>query len=331
MCNKKVSIITATYNLVSKNQKSYFYEMFRSIHEQDYPYIEHIIVDGESNDGSIEFIRNIINKYAKKEIKFVSKKDKNLNEATNYGFSLATGEYITLMCDDDFYTNKFSISKLMDKIIQFNYDYIYSDTWWLNREIWLSNDKDFAWRHPFLINACIFKKEILGTEVYLNEKYPMVGDYDFFMRLLKKENVQGGKVKDVLTVLRSGGYSQSDPTQYISEIKNILQMHFDSKFISGEELWNELHSMNPSILLLLKIKFFCKNKKIKDSVFNAFSIKRCIKKYIRFITGKLEYFLFLKFITKYFRKKKKQITQQKVLYTRGKAREWIETFYNVLY
>ena len=92
MCNKKVSIITATYNLVSKNQKSYFYEMFRSIHEQDYPYIEHIIVDGESNDGSIEFIRNIINKYAKKEIKFVSKKDKNLNEATNYGFSLATGE-----------------------------------------------------------------------------------------------------------------------------------------------------------------------------------------------------------------------------------------------
>ena len=66
MSNKKVSIITSTYNLLSNGRKGFFYECFRSIHEQDYPYIEHVIVDGKSNDGSVEYIKSIINRYAKK-------------------------------------------------------------------------------------------------------------------------------------------------------------------------------------------------------------------------------------------------------------------------
>lgn len=63
---KKVSVITPSYNLLSMGRKMFFCEMFRSVHEQDYPNIEHVIIDGGSKDGSVEFVKDIINKYGKK-------------------------------------------------------------------------------------------------------------------------------------------------------------------------------------------------------------------------------------------------------------------------
>ena len=336
--DKKVSIITATFNCISRNNKSYFYEMFRSIHEQDYPNIEHVIIDGGSKDGSVDFINNLIEKYGKKEIIFISEKDKGINDATNKGFNRASGEYITLMCDDDFYIQPYAISKMMEALNNNNADYVYSSTWWLNRAVWTGEAISFAWRHPFLINACIFRKNIFKTEPYLDIKYPMVGDYDFFMRLIKQPELKEVKVDDVLTVLRPGGFSQSSNNKYIKEIEEILGKHFDSKHIKGHDLWQQLHQQRPSFFLLLKIKMFCPNEKIKASVFNAFGNKKYIIRRIKTIIKKLILYSvwprFIKIGIKNFRQglKKNQLNNSpKILYSTKESRMWIETFYEDLY
>ena len=101
---KKVSIITTTFNLIKNKREEYFEEMFKSLHNQTYENIEHVIIDGNSTDGTQEFIKNTIEKYGKKEVTFLSEPDNGINDATNKGFSIAKGDYLTLICSDDYYT-----------------------------------------------------------------------------------------------------------------------------------------------------------------------------------------------------------------------------------
>jgi len=71
----KVSILTPSYN-----QELYIEQNIRSVQAQDYPHVEHIVIDGGSTDGTI----NILKTYP--HLQWISEKDGGQSDALNKGF-----------------------------------------------------------------------------------------------------------------------------------------------------------------------------------------------------------------------------------------------------
>ena len=88
----KVSIITITYNSDRTLQ-----ETIDSIASQKYTDIEYIVVDGLSNDNTID----IINSNKATISKFISEEDNRIYDAMNKGLSMASGEIIGILNSDD--------------------------------------------------------------------------------------------------------------------------------------------------------------------------------------------------------------------------------------
>ena len=69
---------------------------------QDYPNIEHILVDGYSNDGTLDIIKKYKEIYPDKLV-YISEPDKSACEAWNKGWDLSKGEILGWLGGDDFY------------------------------------------------------------------------------------------------------------------------------------------------------------------------------------------------------------------------------------
>jgi glycosyltransferase involved in cell wall biosynthesis len=90
----KISIITPSFN-----QVSFLKETVQSIHSQVVDLeIEHIIVDGGSTDGTVEYLQELGD-----QVIWWSGKDKGQADAVNKGIRMATGEIIGWLNSDDLY------------------------------------------------------------------------------------------------------------------------------------------------------------------------------------------------------------------------------------
>lgn len=90
-----VSVVTPSYN-----QGRFIEDTLRSVKEQDYPNVEHIVVDGASTDETTEVLRRYEDQY---NLRWESRPDRNRCHALNKGFRRARGEIVGWINSDDVY------------------------------------------------------------------------------------------------------------------------------------------------------------------------------------------------------------------------------------
>jgi glycosyltransferase involved in cell wall biosynthesis len=88
----KITIVTPSFN-----QGEYIEETIRSVLLQGYPNLEYIIIDGGSDDNTVE----IIKKYEQWITYWVSEPDKGQSDAINKGLNLSTGDLFNWLNSDD--------------------------------------------------------------------------------------------------------------------------------------------------------------------------------------------------------------------------------------
>jgi glycosyltransferase involved in cell wall biosynthesis len=90
----KITIVTPSYN-----QAKFLERTILSVLNQGYPNLEYMVIDGGSNDGSVE----IIQRYAEHLSYWESTPDRGQSHAINKGFERATGDYVGWQNSDDLY------------------------------------------------------------------------------------------------------------------------------------------------------------------------------------------------------------------------------------
>ena len=96
----KISVITVTLN-----SKETIRDTLNSVYSQNYKNIEHIIVDGGSNDGTL----SILKKYNNKKKKVFIKKTFGIYKSINYAIKKSTSKYICILHSDNIFQSNTTI------------------------------------------------------------------------------------------------------------------------------------------------------------------------------------------------------------------------------
>ena len=206
MKNLKISIITATFNNVLTIEST-----LKSVAEQNYTDVEHIIVDGLSTDGTL----SIIERYPH-IIKKISEKDEGIYFALNKGIQVATGDVIGFLHADDFLTSSGIVSKIAETFKQYSCDAIYGDLDYVSAE-----NPDVIIRHwqskPFTFNLLrkgwmpphptfFMKRKIYEKYGFFDTNFKISADYDLMLRILSK-NISTHYLHIDMVKMRTGGES----------------------------------------------------------------------------------------------------------------------------
>src|SRR5262245_66496307 len=90
----QVSIVTPSYN-----QGKFIKATIDSVLGQDYPQIEHLVMDGGSTDETGEILRQ----YRDSRLQWVAEPDNGQSSALNKGLLCADGEILAYLNSDDLY------------------------------------------------------------------------------------------------------------------------------------------------------------------------------------------------------------------------------------
>ncbi len=217
-----VSLIT-----VVKNRRVLLEETFKSVFNQKFKDFEYIVIDGNSEDGSL----SVIKKYEDKIDYWISDNDNGIYDAFNKGLDLARGELIGFVNSDDLLTP--DALKILD---EYNSRYP-------NKDFFFGAvQKHWGILHgyrPYKINwswgfysshstGFFIRNSAAKLNGYYNINYKYSADYDYFYRMIKKNKLDGiGTRKDELFgIFRRGGFSSQ--INFYDHFKEEIKIRLDN-------------------------------------------------------------------------------------------------------
>ncbi len=114
-----VTIVTITRNLIKEGRKDFFRQCVDSVKMQDYSHIEHVIVDGASDDGTLDLFNEL-------GLEYISEPDTGIYNAFNKGVKRANGKYIAFLNSDDYYIIPNAVTLVVDALEKSNADFTYA-------------------------------------------------------------------------------------------------------------------------------------------------------------------------------------------------------------
>lgn len=201
----KLSIITINYNNKAGLEKTIL-----SVINQSFVNLEYIVIDGGSDDGSID----IIKKYKDKISHWVSEKDSGIFNAQNKGLAQAIGEYCLFLNSGDYLTGSEVLEKVFKK--DFDADIAYGNMYilypdgkklpgYMPEKITLYQMLNDTLWHP----VSFIKRNLFTQYGYFNESFSIAADYDFFLNVLMTKNVSTFYLNEFICVFGLDGYSSN--------------------------------------------------------------------------------------------------------------------------
>jgi glycosyltransferase involved in cell wall biosynthesis len=202
------SIITVSYNSAETIK-----DTVQSVIQQTYPKAEYLIVDGGSEDKTLDILKGF-----KSDIDtLISEPDKGIYHAMNKGITKAKGDVIGILNSDDLYVDEFVLRDVEKLFKNSETEAVYADLVYVNRvdtekvkRKWVSGkyspgDFEKGWMPPhptFFVRKSVYNKYGL-----FNLDFSSAADYELMLRFIHKHNIKIDYLPRVIIKMRIGGKS----------------------------------------------------------------------------------------------------------------------------
>lgn len=225
----KITVVTATRNSAATIEGT-----LESVLFQSYRDVEHIIVDGQSEDGTIGLVSKYEALYreAGKELRWLSEPDSGLYDAMNKGIGMATGDVIGILNSDDFYTADDVLSRVAREIA--GVDAVYADIHYVNpsdltRCVRYYSSRDctrakmrmgYMPAHP----SFYCRHEIFNKYGNFDLDFKIAADFEWLFRIIYIHDIRTRYIPADFVTMRTGGNS----TAGLASHKQIIKDHLNT-------------------------------------------------------------------------------------------------------
>ena len=205
MIDLKLSIVTPCYNSAATIRNT-----LDSVRSQNYPDMEHIIIDGGSTDDTLEILREYSGA-APYEVKIVSEPDNGIYDAMNKGIHLACGDLIGVINSDDWYEEG-ALAKISEACTGADAEIIYGMIKLYDSDKLKSIE---FYHHDFLLDrminhpGCFISSGAYAKVGDYNTAYRSSADYEWMKRAYDIKAVFT-PVYEALANVRTGGMSSTN-------------------------------------------------------------------------------------------------------------------------
>ena len=213
--NPDVTVVTVCFNPLKDGRRELFARNLDSVQNQTGVTVEHVIIDGASTDGTLEFLSKYENKCY--DIRILSKPDSGIYDAMNRGIALAKGKYVIFLNSDDYYHRNdglaLSYKALEESDCSFTFAPIVPTGSPLLHRLHRHPERHL---HRLFIFPTIPHQSMLYRRSALIEvngydpSYRMGGDHDLTLRLIASGH-KACFVSKAFVTFSTGGFSTQDP------------------------------------------------------------------------------------------------------------------------
>lgn len=251
-----LSIITIT-----KNNREGLSKTLESVRWQDYQYIEHIVIDGDSTDGTIGLLDSYNHA---KQFSYLSEPDVGISDAFNKGLYLSKGTLVYFLNAGDVLVEKDTISRVIGSYLVTGWKCAEGKTItssYSGKKMVYSPPKlssHFLHYFMFLPHQGFFCEASLHKQFQYDETITTSMDYDLFIRMLK--GIEICYLPFIISEREPGGISSRGDLR-VKEFSEIRLKHARNSIDRGP-------------IVLINALTILKNKLKIDSPFSKGSLKK---------------------------------------------------------
>jgi len=202
-----ISVIT-----VCRNAAQTIEQTLDSVVSQNYPFIEHCVIDAASTDGTVE----ILERYGSR-IRWVSEPDKGIYDGMNKGIAMSRGSIIGFLNADDEFAHNHVLSDISHALTENSADVCYADVEFRNEQGKLMRRYDSSRFHPGKLawgwmpaHPTLYVRKTFFDKVgRFRTDYQIAADYEWIIRAFSIRDVRWKYISDVWVHMKMGGASTS--------------------------------------------------------------------------------------------------------------------------